>query len=289
MSYTVSISPSSTAIDSGTSLQFSAKTTFNGEEVDGTYDWEIVSGSIIGSSIDENGLFMAGENSTGSDVEEIVQVTDTAHGNETATAEVTIKTKKVSPVCEVAVNPSSATVSSHDSLMLSASTLGDDCMPGEYEWSIASAIGSTVDGEGNYTAGGNDTGSQVNDVVTVVDHANGAISGTASITVASEGTGHTLSIFPPTLLGFRWMPWLHILLMRGEDAGFNLRSGISFQPGDDIVELFHFGFGDSMVAFIVLRADPREGPVVVTVSTGENAATGELTITVPPSRLLEDR
>ena len=288
MSYTVSLSPSSAAIASGTSLQFSAKTTFNGEVVDGTYDWEIVPGSIIGSTIDGNGLFTAGENSTDFPVEETVRVTDTAHENNTATADVTIKIKKVTPECEVTVNPSSATVFSRDILVLSASTLGDDCMPGEYEWSIDSAIGSTVDQEGNYTAGGNDTGPQVNDVVTAVDHANGDISGTATITVEGEGTVKHVSIVPSTLLGFRWMPRLHLLLIRGENAGFNLRSRISFEPGDDIVQLFHFGFGDSMFVFIILRANPQEGPVAVTVSTGEDVATGGLTIALPPSRLPED-
>jgi hypothetical protein len=287
MSYTVSLSPSSAEIDSGTSLQFSAKTTFNGEEVDGTYDWEIVSGSIIGSSIDGNGLFMAGENSTGSAIEETVKVTDTAHENKTATADVTIKTEKVTPECEVAVNPSSATVFSRDTLILSASTLGEDCMPGEYEWFIDSVIGSTVDQDGSYTAGSNDTGSQVEDVITAVDHANDAISGSATITVESEGTGKTISIFPSTLMGFR-LPWPHILLIRGENAGFNLRSRISFEPGGDIVHLFHFGFGDSMFAFIILRANPQEGPVEVTVSTGEDVVTGELTIALPPSGPPED-
>jgi len=281
MSYTVSLSPSSAEIASGTSMQFSAKTTFNGEEVEGTYNWEIVPGSVIGSSIDGNGLFMAGENSTDSPIEENVTVTDTAHENKTATADVTVKIKKVISGCEVAVNPSAATVSSRDTVMLSANTLGDDCMPGEYEWSLESAIGSTVDQEGNYIAGTNDTGSQVNDVVTVVDHANDAISGTATITVESEGTVNHLSIVPSTLLGFRWTPWLHILMMRGENAGFNLRSRISFEPGEDIIQLFHFGFGDSMVAFIILRADPQEGPVQVTVSTGEDTVTGGLTIAVP--------
>jgi hypothetical protein len=161
-------------------------------------------------------------------------------------------------------------------------------MPGEYEWSIESAIGSTVDQEGSYTAGGNDTGQKVTDVVTAVDHANGAISGTATITVESEGAVKQLSIVPSTLLGFRRIPRLHLLLIRGENAGFNLRSRISFQPGDDIVELFHFGFGDSMFAFIVLRADPQEGPVEVAVATGEDRAAGGLTIAVPPSRVPED-
>ena len=181
----------------------------------------------------------------------------------------------------MAVNPSAATVFSRDTIVLLASTLGDDCMPGEYEWSIESAIDSTVDQEGNYIAGSNGTGSQVNDVVTVVDHANDAISGTATITVESEGTVNHVSIVPSTLLGFRGMPWMHILLMRGENAGFNLRSRISFEPGDDIVQLFHFGFGDTLFAFIILRANPQEGPVQVTVSTGEDTVTGGLTIAVP--------
>jgi hypothetical protein len=221
-------------------------------------------------------------------IEETVKVTDTAHENKTATADVTIKIKKVTPECEVAVNPSSATVFSRDTLLLSASTLGDDCMPGEYEWSIDSAIGSAVDQDGSYTAGSNDTGSQAEDVVTVLDLANGDISGTATVTVESGGTVKHVSIQPSTLRGFRSMPRLQILLMGGENAEFNLRSVISFEPGEDIVHLFHFGFGGSMIAFIILRANPQEGPVVVTVSTGGNVATGELTIALPPSRPPED-
>ena len=78
------------------------------------------------------------------------------------------------------INPSSATVYSGDTLTLEAHTSGVDCEPGNYEWSISSDIGSMIE-DGAYTAGNNDTGSQVTDVITVVDHANFDITGAASV------------------------------------------------------------------------------------------------------------
>jgi len=280
------INPSLAAIDSGTSLQLSAMTTFNGEEVDGTYDWEILPGSAMGSSIDGNGLFTAGENTADAGIEETVRVTDTAHDNKTAAAQITIMPVVIPADCEVRVNPASATVSSRDTVILSASTPGDVCVPGEYEWSVDSAIGSTVDQGGSYTAGSNDTGLPVDDLITVVDHANDAISGTATITVESEGSGNTISILPAKLLGFRWMPWPYLLLMGGEEGGFNFSSQITFDPAGDIVELFHFGFGDSMFAIVILRANPHEGPVEVSVTTDGEVVRGELSIALfpPPGR-----
>lgn len=279
--YAVSISPSSATIDSGATLQFIARTTYGGEEVEGTYSWEIVSGSTIGSTIDDDGLFAAGENTADDEIEEMVKVTDTAHEDKSATATVTIQVNEPPPPgCEVAINPSSATVASGDTLTLSASTKGEECEPGDYEWSVDTDIGSVVDQEGKYTAGMNNTGSQADDVIMVVDHANADISGSATITVESEGTGKHASILPANLLGLRWIPLSYVLLIVGDDTNFNLRSTVSFDPGEDIVKLFHIGFGKMMLAVIILRANPQDGTVTVTINTDGEIATGELTIKV---------
>lgn len=290
-SYKVSISPSSATLDSGATLQFTAKTTYGGKEVDGNYTW-IVPGSTIWSTIDENGLFTAGENNTDSDIKETVKVTDTDHGNEFATAAVTIKVKEEPPPkCEVRINPSSATISSGDTLTLTANTIGEECEPGVYEWSIDTQIASKINPEeGNYTdytAGVNNTGSQVTDIITVVDHANSDINGTATIYVESEDAGRIVFVFPDTLLGSRWIPLPYFLLIIGEDTNFNLRSTISFES-EYILNLPPLGFGDILIALVLLKNKPTEGTVNFTISTNGENVTGEITIELLPLPFSED-
>ena len=287
-SYKVTISPSSATLDSDASLQFSVNTTYGGEEVGGTYTWEIVPESTIGSVIDGNGLFTAGANTTESVVEETVKVTDTEHENKSATATVTIKIKEQPPPeCEVKINPSSATVFSGDILPLTASTIGEECEPGDYEWSINTEIESVIDQEGNYTAGSNDTGSQVTDTITVVDHANGDISESAVIAVESEELVKNVTVFPPILLGSRWIPLPYILLITGEDTKFDLNSTIHFEPGGDVLKLCQFGFGNIMFAIVFLSASPQEGAVNVIITTDGEVAVGEIAIELLPSPLAE--
>ena len=69
-----------------------------------------------------------------------------------------------------------------------------------------------------------------------------------------------------------------MLLAWGKDAHFDLSSTISFEPGDDISELFQVGFGKIFLALVLLGADAQEGPVAVTISTGEEVVTGEIKI-----------
>jgi len=285
--YKVSIIPLLATLDSGATLQFNVKTTYGGKEVEGSYSWEIVNGSTIGSTIDESGLFTAGDNTTESEIEETVRVTDITHQNKSATARVTVNKEDHPPECEVRINPSLATVSSGDTLTLSADTIGDECKPGVYEWSIDTEIESTIDQEGNYTAGINDTGSQITDIITVVDHANADISSSADIKVESEGTGKIVNVFPPVLRGSRWIPLPYFLLIIGEDTNFNLSSTISFES-EDILKLARLGFGDILLALVLLKASPQEGAVNFTISTKGENVTGEITIELLPQPFTED-
>ena len=279
-SYKVTISPSSATLDSDATLQFSAKTTDNGSEVGGSYTWKIVSGSTIGSTIDKDGLFTAGENTTGSDINETVRVTDTDHDNKSATASVTIKFKEQPlPECEVRINPSAATVCSTETIVMEAETTGDEgCLTGDYEWSIDSEIESVIDQEGNYTAGINGTGSDATDVIAVVDNANYDISDSATITVQSK----IASVLPDTLLGSRWVPLFYFLLITIEDADFDPGSTISFEPADDILPLGQIVLGKVMIAMVILTANPQEGTVDIIINTGGEIVTGELTIGLLP-------
>ena len=270
----VSVSPLAVTIRSGATAQFSAETSCG----EGAYTWQIVPESTIGSTLDQDGLFTAGDNTTATDIEETVRVTDTAHGNESATATVTVQVKEEPPIeCEVAINPSSATVYSGDTVTLEAHTSGVECAPGNYEWSISSDIGSMIE-DGAYTAGNNDTGSQATDVITVVDHANSDISGTAHIYVEGEGTDKQVNIIPRTLLGCRCISLPYVLLAWSKDAHFDSSSTISFEPGDDISELCQVGCGKIFLALVLLGADAQEGPVTVTISAGEEVVTGEIKV-----------
>lgn len=80
----VSISPESETVAPGGTIQFSANTKCNSEEVAGTYTWEL--DSTIGSTIDASGLYTAG-NTEGTDT---LIVTDTANGDIQDSAVITI-------------------------------------------------------------------------------------------------------------------------------------------------------------------------------------------------------
>ena len=283
----VLLSPSSAELDSDATLQFTALTTCAGQEVEGTYIWEIVPESSMGSKINENGLFTSGDNTTDSDIDETVRVTDTAHENRSATVTVTVKVmEEAPPECEVTINPATATVSSGGTLSLNAVTTGDGCAAGDYEWSIDSEISSMIDHEGNYSAGINHTGSNETDTITVVDRANSDVSTSAIITVESK----IASVLPDTLLGSRWVPLFYFLLITIEDTNLDpsAASTISFEPEDNILPIGHVVFGNVILAMIILKANPQEGTVVVTVDNGGGIVTGELTIRLLPSMFAED-
>jgi hypothetical protein len=152
---------------------------------------------------------------------------------------------------------------------------------------INTQIGSTVNQEGYYTTGNNTTGTQATDTITVVDHANLDISGTATIRVDPEEIVKLINVFPEVLLGSRWIPLPYLLIVTSEDAMFELTSKVSFEPGDDITPLLQVGFGNIFFSLVILNANPDEGTVTVTISTGEEIAVGEISILLLPCGLNE--
>ncbi|GAI34474.1 unnamed protein product, partial [marine sediment metagenome] len=89
------------------------------------------------------------------------------------------------PPCDISLSPATAEVLSGQSQSFTVITTGD-CTNTDYEWSVEdTTIGSSIDQNGNYTAGiNNDFFNQATDVVKVVDHANGDLSAEATVKVS---------------------------------------------------------------------------------------------------------
>ena len=251
----VVIAPDTQTVESGGAFEFTAVTTCDGAVVDGTYVWEIVPASTIGSSIAEDtGLFTAGNNTTGSDMTEIVQVTDITH-NTIDTAEATVH--PVQPVCETAINPSAATIDSEESITFTASTGGTGCLEPDYAWQIDTDLNSQINAGGTscfYQAGTNKTKMLHTDTLTVVDRANGT-SAEVAVTVYY---GRIKRIFPKVLFGSRWIPLAHIIYIIGEDTGFNRSSQPVFTPGDSITTIGKIGFRNFMAALVLIAPNAEQ-------------------------------
>ena len=183
--YRVAISPSSVMLNSGGMVQFSIKTISDENEVKGKYLWKIVPASSIGSIIDENGLFTAGNNTSGSIIKETVLATDHLHESNYLTATVTINVKKQPLVgCELLINLTSATILPGDTIRFFAKNFGESCMEGSHKWKTNSKIGSKISENGLYTAGNNASGNSAIDIIIVKDTTN-RISTDAIVTVLS--------------------------------------------------------------------------------------------------------
>ena len=86
--------------------------------------------------------------------------------------------------CEISVEPNTAQVVSGQTATFTIITTSGDCTNAAYEWSVESAIGSTIDKEGNYGAGTNNKlFSPATDVVSVLEQTSGN-EASATVTVA---------------------------------------------------------------------------------------------------------
>jgi len=82
--------------------------------------------------------------------------------------------------CEVIIGPPSVTVTFGEIVQFNAfTTCNGESVSGNYIWGLNSPLGSTIDGNGLYTAGT----TEGTDLVTVMDTTNGDITGSAPVTV----------------------------------------------------------------------------------------------------------
>ena len=208
------ISPSLSVINSKEILALDAQTIAGGREVPGKYKWEIFPPSGIGSTIDADGIFTAGINTSGSPVQETIRVTDTSNKSMSATATITIEgIKEPSEGCALLLTPSSAEISPGNVITFTAKKVGKTCAEGAYQWKVSSKIGSTITGAGLYTAGFNRTNEESLDIIMIKDSRDN-LSSDALVTVAP---GDAFSPAGPA--------------MGGAVEGGTAKSGSPFFPG----------------------------------------------------------
>ena len=290
----VSISPLSATLISGTSMQFSARTECDGEEVAGSYDWQIVPDSTIGSAIDGEGLFTAGDNTTASDIEETVRVTDSAHENKSATATVTIRVKQTPVGCEIAISPLAATVLPGEMLTLVASAIGD-CDTPLYEWALTTETDSLHEPQGgtcDYMAGANDGTESLTDVMTVSDTVNG-IDAEAEITILAEGV--SIEVSPENLWKSHLIHLPYLIVIKGEGTHFKaFGTSLSFDPPEAAFSLLPLVLGNSSIWDIILvmpswLAGGEDRAVTVTVTTEDEVVSDDFTLKLLPLILDQSR
>lgn len=164
------VSPPRSVINSNELLALDVQTIADGKEVQGKYKWEIQPPSNIGSTVDADGIFTAGINTSASPVQETIRVTDTSNKSISAIATITIEGAKEPPEgCSLLVTPSSAEIASANVITFTAAKFGQTCGEGSYQWKVSSKIGSSITDEGVYKAGMNRGNAAALDIIMVKD------------------------------------------------------------------------------------------------------------------------
>jgi hypothetical protein len=166
------VSPESGTLTSGDSISLDPQTLNDGILVDGDYRYELTQPSPIDSSVSDDGQFTAGINTSSSNIEETVQITDTANENTRAFVVLIVEGRKPSSgTCELFVSPSSVTVSPGKSQKFTVHN-SEECKEGAYEWKINSKIGSSISEQGLYKAATNTNSTPALDIIIVTDTVN---------------------------------------------------------------------------------------------------------------------
>jgi hypothetical protein len=207
----VIVSPESLTLTSGDLITLDPQTLDEGIVVPGDYSYDITPPSPIGSTVSADGQFTAGINRSSETIEENIKVTDTSHENASTFVVISVAgIRRPSSECELSISPSSATLSSGDSVSFTVKNVGKKCSEGLYEWKVNSKIDSSINQQGIYRAGNNKDTQQVLDIVMVMDTIN-KVSTDVIITVAGVSSAQK-NPQPSQTTGKRTYPNLLIFL-----------------------------------------------------------------------------
>ena len=262
------LSPSA-IVKSGEEIELTAVTTCDSDEVEGKYQWEVE--STVGSSIDGNmGLYTVGDTTADSDVIDTIKVIDSIH-EVTSNVEVTVQ-PHAPAICDIILTPSISTIGSGKKVSFNASIDGERCEDPVFTWSINTdfEVNSYIDPNGEnclYTAGNNETGMLLDDIISVSDSSNET---SKDITV-SVLYGRILHVFPKTLFVSRWLPLIQLVITVGEGTAFDRSSYTTFMPDDSITTIGQIGLGNLMGVLLLISSRPEEGSIDLTVTTINDA------------------
>ena len=74
---------------------------------------------------------------------------------------------------------------------------------------------------------------------------------------------HRSNIF----LSSRWLPLPHLMIIVGENTRFNTTSYVTFNPNDSIIVIGQIGFGNLMIAMVLVSPNTEESLVDVSATT----------------------
>ena len=180
------MSPTSVVLNSGDLISLKPQTINGSLKVEGNYRYRITPPSSIGSTVSNDGQFTAGTNTSSSDIDETIEVTDTANENATATVVIVVAGRQQpSSGCELSISPLTATLSPENSIAFEAHNSGTECREGRYEWKVNSKIGSRINAQGFYQAGKHQGINPALDIIMVTDTIN-EVNADVIVTVLSE-------------------------------------------------------------------------------------------------------
>ena len=90
--------------------------------------------------------------------------------------------------------------------------------------------------------------------------------------------GRIVGVFPPVLLSSRWIPLPYVMIIIGENTGFNATSTPTFTPDDSITTIVKIGLGNMMGVLLLVSPNSDDGSVDLAVTT-TNGEGQEVTFT----------
>jgi hypothetical protein len=193
---------------------------------------------------------------------------------------VTTSTTTSIPDCDILISPPIETVYSEQAVQLSAETTGVGCLDGAYQWGINTAINSSIDPEGRYTAGFNDTGQPSTDTIVVEDTAN-HISLEWPIVVRFE---KIISVVPDTLRRSAWFILPQVVMIEGEGTHFNDQNTVvMFYPPASVIPSWQSVVTENLIASFILvmpswYSGKSDEQAMLMVMTGDDIVTKQVFI-----------
>jgi hypothetical protein len=184
------------------------------------------------------------------------------------------------PDCDIMISPSIETVYSEQSVHFTAETTGAGCLDGVYQWGLNTCINSSIDPDGRYTAGFNDTGQPVTDTIVIEDAVNQIILEWPIVVRFEKIT----AVVPGTLRRSPWFILPQTVMIEGEGNHFNdQNSVVIFYPPASVIPSWQTVVTENLiVSFLLVMPSWYSGnndeQVMLMVMTGDDLVTKRVSI-----------
>jgi hypothetical protein len=184
------------------------------------------------------------------------------------------------PDCDIMITPAVDKVYSEQTVQYAAHTTGVGCLNGAYQWHLDSPLNSQLDAAGRYTAGYNNTGQPVTDIIIIEDTAN-HIRTEWPVMVRFE---KITRIVPDSLLRSQWFMLPQVVMIEGEGTHFNNQSTVlMFYPPASVIPSWQTVVNETLIGTFILvmpawYAGQNDEQVMLMVMTGDETLTAQILI-----------